>query len=198
MATFSELRARARASLGGNIFATTWLLTICAYLLVGVANGIVAVIPFIGGLLSLAVYGPIMVGYQGYQLKVARGEKTDLLSLIDGFKNDLAQNILVGFMMQLFISLWSLLFIIPGIVKSYAYSMAFYIRNDHPEYSWKECLDESQRIMKGNKWKLFLFQWSFIGWMLVAALVPFGIGQAFLAPYTAVANAHFYEEIKNN
>ena len=198
MANSSELRARARASLGGNIFTATWLITICAYLLVNAANAVVAFIPFIGLAASFVVYGPIAVGHQAYLLKIVRGEKADLLTLLDGFKKDFGKNFLVGFMMQLFTALWTLLFIIPGIVKSYAYSMAFYISNDHPEYSWKECLDESQRIMKGNKWKLFCSQFSFIGWAIVATVIPFGIGSAFLAPYTSVANAQFYEEVKNN
>ena len=198
MANSSELRARARFALGGNIFTVTWLLPICAYLLVSVANTVITGLPFIGLIASFVVVGPIAVGYQGYQLKIARGEKADLLGLIDGFKNDFLKNFLLGFMIQLFTILWTFLFIIPGIIKSYAYSMAYYISIDHPEYSWKECIDESQRIMKGNKWRLFCLQFSFIGWNIVAMFIPFGIGSAFLAPYTANANAQFYEEVKNN
>ena len=82
-----------------------------------------------------------------------------------------------------------------SIVKTYAYSMAYYVKRDNPTYNWKQCLDESQCIMKGNKWKLFCLQFSFIGWAIVCVFT-FGIGYLWLAPYMNAATANFYENVK--
>ena len=114
----------------------------------------------------------------------------------DGFVKDFGGNFLLFFMSGLFVALWSLLFIIPGIVASYSYAMSYYIKNDHPEYKWNECIKESKKMMKGYKWKLFCLDLSFIGWRIVAFFIPFGIGTLFLNPYTHAAYAAFYEELK--
>ena len=72
-------------------------------------------------------------------------------------------------MTRLFTILWAMLFIVPGFVKSYSYSMAMYIKVDNPDYDWRKCIDESQRMMQGHKWDLFVLDLSFIGWLFVGA-----------------------------
>ena len=195
MLTSSELRAKARAALGGQIFSNDWLMALVVCL-ISVAAGMVGAIPGIGGIISILITGAVYVGVQGYFLKLVRGQMTDLASVFNGFKNDFVGNFLLGFMQALFIFLWSLLFLIPGIIATYSYSMVYYIKNDHPEYSWNECLKVSKQMMKGYKWKLFCLQFSFIGWYFVIIFIPFGIGSLFLAPYTTTATAAFYEELK--
>jgi uncharacterized membrane protein len=108
------------------------------------------------------------------------------------YAGDLA---LLGFLKNLFIILWSLLFVIPGIVKTYSYAMAYYIKYDHPEYNWKMCIDESRRMMDGHKWRLFCLHFSFIGWELLGALA-FGIGTLWVTPYKQAAEANFYDDLK--
>lgn len=195
MSTSSELRAKARAALGGQIFATEWLFTLLVCFVSTMATGPVAMIPVIGIAASIVLTGPIMVGLNSHTLKRVRGENADFMDILNGFKDDFAGNFLLGFMMNLFILLWSLLFIIPGIIKTYAYSMAYYIKNDHPEYTWKECLKASEEMMKGHKWRLFCLQFSFIGWIIVGAFC-FGIGTYWVSAYSNTAVAAFYDELK--
>ena len=100
-------------------------------------------------------------------------------------------------MLFLTIGLWSLLFVIPGILKAYSYALVYYIKNDHPEYSWRECFIASNALMKGNRWKLFCLQFSFIGWTILGMLC-LGLGGLWITPYRQTATAIFYEELKNS
>ncbi len=96
--------------------------------------------------------------------------------------------------------LWTLLLIVPGIVKSFAYAMTPFIAVDHPDWTPNQCITESRRIMDGNKWRLFCLLFSFIGWwllLIVASIIPFGcVAQILLQPYVMTAIAAFYEDIK--
>ena len=109
--------------------------------------------------------------------------------------NRMGDLILLGLLKNLFISLWSLLFVIPGVVKSYSYAMAYYIKYDHPEYDWKRCIDESRAMMNGHKWRLFCLEFSFIGWWIVGFLC-LGVGTLWVAPYQSAAIANFYDDLK--
>ena len=187
-----EIRARARQDLGGNIFDSKWMMALLASVIVSLIIGACTVIPF--G--ALVVGGPLSIGLIGYFMRLMRKDEDPAIEQVfDGFINDFLQSFLIYLMTGIFTFLWTLLFIIPGIVKAYAYSMAYYVKRDNPTYDWKQCLDESQRIMKGNKWKLFCLQFSFIGWAIVCVFT-FGIGSLWLTPYMNAANANFYENIK--
>lgn len=98
-------------------------------------------------------------------------------------------------LVNLFITLWTLLFIIPGIIKSLAYAMTPYILRDNPELGPNEARLKSIEMMRGHKWKLFGLELSFIGWILLATL-SLGIGFIWLSPYMATANAAFYCNLK--
>ncbi len=99
-----------------------------------------------------------------------------------------------------YLQLWFLLLVVPGIIKSFSYSMTTYIAIDHPDWTANQCITESRRIMDGNKWRYFCLCFSFIGWYLLlipAALLPCGgLAQFFLQPYFQTASAAFYEDIK--
>ena len=94
----------------------------------------------------------------------------------------------------LFVFLWTLLLIIPGIIMSYAYSMAGYIMTENPEMSAKEAMEVSKKMMQGNKWRLFCLQFSFIGWMILGSLT-LGIGFLWINPYMNAAVTSFYDDI---
>lgn len=96
--------------------------------------------------------------------------------------------------MSIFTALWTLLFIIPGIIKAYAYSMSGFILTENPEMTAKEAMEVSQKMMQGNKWRLFCLEFSFIGWKLLGAL-SLGIGMLWVNPYCNAAIAAFYDEI---
>ena len=150
------LKTQAKQQLGGGIFQSEWI------------NGVLYT--FVASLLasvgSIITFGPVSYSISKTFLKKARyNEKLDLAGVIDGFRDDFGGTFLLGLLQSVFICLWSLLFVIPGLVKSYAYSFAFYVKADHPEYDWKQCLDESCRLTDGHKGELFMLDLSFLGWM---------------------------------
>ena len=187
-----ELRARARAKLGGNIFASNWLMALVAGLIVSL---IMSAVSFTG-IGELILIGPLSFGLTLIFLSLARGkESVDFGDLFNGFTDGgFVRLLLLGLLQNIFIFLWSLLFIIPGIVKTYSYSMSYYLAIDHPDWDWKQCIDESRRIMDGNKWKLFVLDLSFIGWYIVGMLAC-GIGVLWVYPYNEAARAEFYQEL---
>jgi len=144
----------------------------------------------------LAAAGPFALGFAGFFLKRIRGDQIAVENIFDGFTR-FFPSFLVMFFTALFTFLWSMLLIIPGIVKAFGYSMAFYIMYDNPEIKPLEALKKSQIMMKGYKLKLFLLELSFIGWMILAVL-PFGIGFLWLNPYMYLSIANFYENLKRN
>ena len=91
--------------------------------------------------------------------------------------------------------LWTLLLVIPGIIKAYSYSMTFYILRENPEMTAGDVITASQKMMDGHKMDLFLLSLSFIGWAILAA-ITFGIGYLWLIPYIYTAYAAFYETLK--
>jgi uncharacterized membrane protein len=138
--------------------------------------------------------GAFALGFVGYFLKRIRGEEITLTNIFDGFKRFWPAFVL-SFFSALFIALWSLLLLIPGIIKAYAYSMAYYILYDNPGMSTLEAIKKSQIMMKGYKGKLFLLHLSFIGWFLLGAL-SFGIAYLWIYPYMCLSIANFYENLK--
>lgn len=172
MISNKELRAKAREHLGGGIFQNQWLLTLVAILIVSLLESAGSAFFII----SLIIAGPLEYGLCRIFCRTARtGEPVNFSNLFTGFTDDFANALLLGLLKGIFVLLWSLLLIIPGIVKNYAYSMASFIQQDSPNKDWKYCLDESQKMMKGNKMKLFLLDLSFIGWYLLGMLC-LGIG----------------------
>ncbi len=189
--TNCELRKRARENLGGNILHKTWLMAVLVVLIYSAINGAASSIATAG---LFVIYGSLVYGYQSVFLNLSRGKKEiDLADSFSGFKN-FSRTLVLGLLQLLYVFLWTLLFIIPGIIKAYSYSMAYYIMMDHPEYTPSQCLAESERIMRGNKSRLFLLGLSFIGWYIVGAFV-FGVGTLWVQAYYAAAEAEFYSEL---
>ncbi len=187
-----EYRQRARAALGGRIFGNLWLMALLANLIVMAVTGLVSA-SFVGYFL---VFGPLYVGYASIMQKLARGRgEVDIVDCAKGFLVDYVDNLLIGLLTTIKVFLWSLLLVIPGIMKAYSYSMVYYIKNDHPSFTWRECLAESERLMRGKRWNLFCLDFSFIGWILLTAFT-FGISALWVAPYMEQSHAQFYESIR--
>lgn len=189
------IKQRTLKQLGGKIFASAWLMFILVIIIHGFITGAVA-FTLIGALL---VGGPMQYGLTKLQMKLVKEEdyKVDLSDLFKGFSENFTQSIVLGFLQSLFTALWSMLFVIPGIIKSYSYSMAFYIQTESNDKSWKHALNESKRLMHGNKFKLLLLDLSFIGWYIVGSMC-LGIGIIFVLPYHNQARANFYASIMQN
>lgn len=155
-------------------------------LLASIAGGLGA------GVLALLVQGPLTVGLNMYCLRRWRGEDPTLDSaFVDGFGN--YGHVLGGYLwMVLFTALWSLLFVIPGIVKAYAYAMTSYILGDCKQVSATDALKLSKRMMKGHKWELFVLHLSFLGWDILNALTAGILGIFYVAPYKNMSFAGYY------
>ena len=101
----------------------------------------------------------------------------------------------LNILISVFTFLWSILLIIPGIVKSYSYSMAFYILSDDPNMTSMEALKESEKMMAGHKWELFILDLSFIWWNLLT-FITFGIAYIYVGPYYEATRTNFYNYLK--
>lgn len=188
----SIYRARARQTLGG-IFENTFLLLVAGYFIWNCLYSIVGSIT--AGIAAIVGMGPMYYSLSYMHLKRLRsGQPVQLDEAFTGLTNDVGRNIVTGLLVYLFTALWSLLFIIPGIVKYYSYSMSFYVSLDHPEYSSMECIKESERLMQGKKMELFCLDLSFIGWHILGALC-FGIGTLWSYTYREQAFAQFYQDL---
>ena len=160
---------------------------------------LIGVLAFVGifALIMGAVYfflgSVVSVGYSKFNLELNDGETPKIKTLFAYFKN-WSTAVFATLLTGIFVALWSLLFIIPGIVASYSYAMVPYILAENPGISAKDAINESKKIMKGNRWKLFCLHFSFIGWMLLATLTC-GLGFVVLNPYMAAAEAAFYRDL---
>jgi len=148
--------------------------------------------------LSLAVLYIVLgsfvgVGYARFNLDLIDRNETGFASLFAYFsywKTTTVARLLRG----LYIFLWSLLLIIPGIVASFRYSMTDFILAENPDLSASQAIEKSKAMMSGNKWRLFCLHFSFIGWDILASLT-FGIGYLWLTPYKQAAFAAFYRDV---
>lgn len=193
MTTSAEYRRRAREALDGNLFGNTWLYLLLVLLVTScvlTASSAVLVGP-------LLLVGPISIGCASYTLHLVRrtAQKNKIDSVLDGFRGSIGDHILLGFLQTIFVFLWSLLFVIPGIVKAIAYSQSYFIKLDHPEYDAQTCITESRHMMDGHKWQYFCLSFSFLGWIIVGALCC-GVGTLWVNAYMQAAYAEFYEDLK--
>ncbi len=121
-------------------------------------------------------------------------KETDIETFFLGFEN-IFRAILLNILVSLFVFLWSLLLVIPGIIALYRYKMAFYILSESPELSPIDAIRISKRMTEGKKMDLFLFDLSFIGWFLLSALTA-GLAGLYVMPYYYSASAILYKELK--
>ena len=127
---------------------------------------IAAVVLILWGIATFIISGAAKFGYAIFNLNLVDGKEarfSDLFSQFDRIGSGVIMNLLVG----IFTFLWSLLFVIPGIIKSFSYSMTPFILAEHPELSENAAITRSRELMDGNKWRLFCLMFSFIGWELL-------------------------------
>lgn len=185
----SELRAQAREVLRGK-----WPMAAVAALIYSIVAGGLSAIPFIGGLCSLFIGLPVAYGIAIVMFGVFKGKDVDFGVLFEGFQ-DYSRIFVTKLLQGIYTALWSLLLVVPGIIKYYSYAMTDYILKEEPEMKNNAAIEKSMAMMENNKMKLFLLDLSFIGWALLA-IVTFGIGFLFLQPYMQVSRAAFYEDLK--
>ncbi|NKW85999.1 DUF975 family protein [Bacillus cereus] len=147
-------------------------------------------------ILTFFVTGPLTLGGYYLALNIFRENESSIGNIFIWFSkgNRFLKSFLLYLLVNLYLFLWMLLFIIPGIIKSFSYSMTYFIINDHPEYSLNEAITESRRMMDGHKMEYFILCLSFIGWFILSC-ITLGIGFLWLIPYFYTTSAAFYEEI---
>ena len=136
----------------------------------------------------------LTVGFIIFLLNVINKKKTSFGNLFDGF-NIFDRAVILYILIYVKVLLWSLLFIIPGIIAQYRYRLAKYIMIEHPELTPRQCIDKSKELMHGHKGELFCLDLSFIGWYILTA-IPFV--SIYVYPYTQLTYAHYYNQIATN
>ena len=174
-------------------------------------------------IITIIIGGAGKLGYAKFNLNLVDNKNASVKDLFSQFHR-LGDGFCMNFLTGLYLLLWTLLFIIPGLIKTYSYAMTPYILSENPGMSATEAIIESRRIMDGNKWRLFCLGFSFIGWGLLCATpvltagyfmalnfymeplkllwliplsIPLSVGYLFLKPYQEAAWAAFYREISN-
>ena len=146
-------------------------------------------------ILIVFLINPFKVGVCKFRTNALNG-CANIADTALGYDVSYKRNVNTLFFMDLFIGLWSLLFVVPGIVKYYEYSMIPYILADDPNISRKEAFMKSKKLMSGNKWRAFVLTLSFIPWYILGALT-FGVVSLFyVQPYQQLTSAALYEELK--
>ena len=191
MFTRAEIKAQARQQLKGKV----WWLFLCTLIVSGLAM-ILGMIPLVGVIAVYVIAPPLSLGLIMVYLSVTYGEDVQINTLFDGFRNGyFGKSVLLFLMVIFFTMLWSFLFVIPGIIKAYSYSMSFYILAENPNMTAREALNESKEIMKGNKLNLFVLELSFILWAF-AIIFTLGIAAIYVEPYMQLTYVNFYHNIK--
>lgn len=165
----------------------------------GIAIGtflIYTIIISVGSYAAIIIAGPFALGLAFFSLNLSRNKEVKIEQIFDGFKR-FTDGLIAYLLILLYVLLWTLLFIIPGIIKAFSYSMTFFIMVDEPNLSPQEAMAKSQEMMDGYKMKYFRLTLRFMGWSLLCMLT-FGIGFLWLIPYMYVTNAKFYEDLKTD
>ena len=147
----------------------------------------------VGAIAVLLLSGPLMLGFTMVCLAVSRRQGASLSKLFEGFSR-FGDSLVLFLLMDIFIFLWSLLLVIPGIIKMYSYSMSWFVLHDRPDLTGNEARKRSMYLMRGHKWRLFCLDFSFLGWYLLSALT-LGILAFWVTPYHMTARAEFYQEL---
>lgn len=156
--------------------------------------GLGSALQAIGGLVSLFLSGPFALSSAIFFLAVTRGGQADMGLLWAGFRN-FGTALGAYLLMVLFVFLWTLLLIIPGIIAGLAYSQTFFLLAENKGLGPLEALRKSKQMMDGHKWRLFCLILRFIGWSLLCVLTC-GIGFLWLGPYMAASYARFYDDLR--
>ena len=147
--------------------------------------------------MGILVSNVLQVGRRRYFLKKTAGiYETGAGEIFSVFSEGYGNLVLVMFQYHLYIFLWSLLLVIPGIIKSYEYYMVPYLLAENPRLTWREARDQSRRMTEDNKFNIFVLELSFVGWDILGLLF-LGIGRIFVSPYKETVYAELYHTVSD-
>ena len=153
------------------------------------------VVMFIAIALTVFVFTPLMIGAQRFFV-VSHYQKAELNELGFAFSHSYLNIVKTMFLMNLYVFLWSLLLIIPGIIKSYEYRMIPYILAENPNIDSKQAFEMSRQMMDGNKWNAFVLDLSFMGWIILSVFTCGILSIFYVNPYVFMTNAELYVALK--
>ena len=159
--------------------------------------GAVAIVSAVMFIIKIFLLNPLMVGCQKFYRENAEFP-ADMDNLAQGFKPKYGNVVLTMLLQDMFLFLWSLLFIIPGIVKAYSYRMVSFIIADNPEMSALDAITKSRDMMRGHKWDAFVLDLSFLGWLILSGCTAGILGIFYVNPYIFETNAELYLALKDN
>lgn len=143
---------------------------------------------------------PLYIGYLWTFLSVIRnGERIKFSGLLQAFSEISTYVKILGtyLVMMVYMFLWALLLLIPGIIKAFSYSQTYFVLKDNPGIGINAAITKSRKLINGYKWRFFVLQLSFIGWGILC-LFTLGIGFLWLAPYMSASYAAFYDNLVKN
>ncbi len=188
----AELMAQARGALAGH-----WGSAVGICVLWFVVSMVVNQLPdHSSAIVSLLITGPFSLGLSLFFLTLGRRGNPSVSQIVQGFQR-FGTATGAYLLMLIFIVLWGLLLIIPGILAAYAYSMTFFLLVDDPSLGPMEAITRSKEMMRGAKWRLFCLHCRFIGWSLLA-LLTLGIGFLWVWPYIMTSQARFYDDLRED
>lgn len=158
----------------------------------------ILIFALLAGIAWQLLMGNVMtVSGHGWLLRYWRGETPSVGATFDGFRI-YGKAVGTMFVKDFYVFLWSLLFIVPGIIKGYAYSMVPYIIYENPNLTANQAIKMSEKMTDGYKGDLFVFYLSYLGWNLLSSITGGLVGLLYVNPYMGVAHAGVYEELKWN
>lgn len=186
----TEAKAHFRANYGSSVLFFFLLVLVAAG-----SSGAGFLIPVAGGIVAeIFLILPLAVSAARFALDNREGP-AELERFVFCFKSNYVNILKTMFMMSLFVFLWSLIFVIPGIVKAYQYRLVPYLLAENPDMDYHDALDTSRRLTDGQKGDIFVLDLSFIGWYIVSGLTCGIVGIFWFAPYIVQTNAELYAAI---
>lgn len=190
----SQLKTEAKSLIKGRVFLLFAGVFFCSFIL-----NIISLVPFIGAIAVLILAGPFIFSVNSVFLSLIKTQKTPIFQdFFIGLKDPHFKRSLLAYLrFSLFTFLWSLLLIIPGIIKALSYSQMFFILAEYPDLTAAEAQQKSINMMHGHKFELFLLGLSFIGWGLLV-LISFGFAGIYYLPYYNTTMALYYQKLKQS
>ena len=189
----AELKAAAKSQIKGKI-GILFVIGLIIALITVAASALLSLIPGGGAVVSIIITPAFALSTIRVYLNLFNGNKPAAGDAFCGFDDFLAA-FKVNFLVGLFTYLWTLLFIIPGIIKGISYSMSLYILAENKGKKALECINESKAMVHGHKMDLFVLDLSFIGWGLLCA-ITFGIAAIWVIPYINATYMNAYQSLK--
>jgi uncharacterized membrane protein len=185
------LMAQAREALEGK-----WGLGIGTTVVFMLVMTAINIIPVAGWLIGILISGSMSIGLASFALSLSRKHDAALTQIFSGFEK-FGVGLGAHLLTTIFVVLWTLLLIIPGIIAALSYSMTYYIIAESDSIGPLEAITKSKEMMRGNKWKFFRLGLRFLGWGLLCILT-LGIGFLWLFPYMIVSYTQFYDDIRED